>query len=334
MNILVTGGNGYIGSHLVKLLHDKGFKPIIFDNLINSGLENLNNLKKITTSNIDFIKGDLKKTKDIEKVFKNFDIKAVFHLGGLKSVQDSVTNPFDYYLNNFVGTLNLINVMDQFKVSKLIFSSSATVYGNPKYLPIDEIHSKKAENPYGRTKLQIEEMLSDFASANKNFGIVFLRYFNPIGSHDSGLIGDNPKCLNSNIMPLILDVAFNKKEKLLIFGNDYPTPDGTGIRDYIHIMDLVEGHLDALKFVSGKKGSFAFNLGSEKGYSVLELIDSFKNVTGIKIPFEFTVRRKGDVAECYANSNKALIEFGWKTTRNLDDMIFSAWKFKKFSINL
>ncbi len=333
MKILITGGTGYIGSHVAVNLVNSGHDVVLFDNLINSHLDTFKNIKKILNRKIEFLEGDLNNPSNIKKVFDKFKIDAVFHLAGHKSVNESVLNPLEYYSNNFSGTINLLCEMKKKNIKLLVFSSSATVYGSPKYLPIDENHVTKPKNPYGRIKLQIEEMLEDIYVGDKNWRIASLRYFNPVGSHESGLIGDNPSGSINNLMPLISKVATKKSDKLIIFGNDYETHDGTGVRDYIHIMDLAEGHQQSLNYLLKNKGFFKFNLGTGKGYSVLDLVKSFSQINSCKIPYVFSDRRKGDVSECYANPKKAYEYFGWQAKRTLDDMCKSTWKFIKLNEN-
>lgn len=327
MKILLTGGTGYIGSHVAVSISKNGHEIILFDNLINSDENTFFNLSKIINTKIHFVKGDLNKPNDIKNLFKEFKIDAVLHFAGYKSVNESFLQPLKYYSNNITGTINLINEMKNNKVKTLIFSSSATIYGDPKYLPIDEKHQLKPKNPYGKTKLYIENLLEDIYKADKEWRIACLRYFNPIGSHESGLIGDYPSGQINNLMPLITQVALNKEKRLYVFGNDYPTHDGTAIRDYIHIMDLADGHKEALNYLLYNKGCHKFNLGTGSGHSVLDLINCFQKSNDLNIPIEFIHRRQGDVAISYADANKAFINFKWKTQRNLNEMSKSSWNF-------
>jgi UDP-glucose 4-epimerase len=327
--ILLTGGMGYIGSHTVIALIEANFEVVLYDNLSNSKNSVLNILQRITGVQIPFIEGDVRDTLRLKKILNNHNIDAVIHFAGLKSVAESVENPIEYYENNITGTISLIKAMTAAKVRDLIFSSSATVYGEPEYLPIDEGHPTSAINPYGRSKLQIEEILSDIAKSDLSWNITCLRYFNPVGAHSSGFIGDNPIDVPNNLMPYICNVASGVLPHLNIYGNDYDTIDGTGVRDYIHIMDLAQGHISALHYLKQQKGYHLFNLGTGQGCSVLEMIKTFEQVSGKTISYQFSDRRLGDVASCFAKVDKANIEMGWKATQTLEDMCSSTWAFQK-----
>jgi UDP-glucose 4-epimerase len=327
LNILLTGGLGYIASHAAASLIKEGQDVLLFDNLSNSDISVLGRLEKITNKKISFIEGDIRDFELISKTLKQHKIDAVMHFAGLKAVGESVQDPLHYYDNNVGGCISLIRAMQQNSIKKIVFSSSATVYGEPQYLPLDESHPLKAINPYGRTKIYIEEILADLAISNPDWKIMSLRYFNPIGAHDSGLIGENPKALSNNLMPYILKVAKGELTKVNIYGDDYQTFDGTGVRDYIHVMDLVEGHMAALLFLNNHSGFHTINLGTGKAYSVKELINTFSRATQIKVPYETVGRRDGDVAISYASVGKAKNLLGWKAKRDLKEMCLSAWKY-------
>ena len=341
MNILLTGGTGYIGSHAAVALINNGHRVILFDNLINSDKGVLNAINEITNKETNFVEGDLLDSGSITETLINEKIDSVIHFAGLKSVEESVKNPIRYFKNNVNGTVNLLEAMNMAGIYNLIFSGSATVYGNPQYLPIDESHPLNAINPYGRTKQQIEEILKATAFSNPQWRIVTLRYFNPIGAHPSGLIGEKIDGTPNHLMPLICKVALHELNELLVFGNDYETIDGTGVRDYIDINDLIDGHIAALEFiqVDQKQGIIledgdlenyhSFNLGTGKGFSVLELIDAFESVSGIKIQYKHHDRRSGDIAELYAKTIKAENMLGWKSKRSIHDMCKSSWNFIK-----
>lgn len=325
MAILVTGGAGYIGSHTCVELLNSGYETIVLDNLSNSKEEALNRVKKITNKDFKFYKCDLLCKNDVEKVFAENKIDAVIHFAGLKAVGESVQMPLNYYHNNITGTLILCEVMAKFNVKRIVFSSSATVYGNPQKVPITEDMPLSAENPYGRTKLMIEEILRDLFVSDNEWSISLLRYFNPVGAHISGTIGEDPNGIPNNLMPFITQVASGKLEQLSIFGNDYETVDGTGVRDYIHITDLAIGHIKALQMLENKKGVFAHNLGTGKGYSVLQMIKAFEEATGKKIKYKISERRAGDIAICYADPTKAKIELNWTAKKDIIDMCRDAW---------
>ncbi len=328
MAILVTGGAGYIGSHTCIELLNNGFEIIVLDNLSNSKQEALNRVKKITNKDFKFYKYDLLCKDDVKKVFSENKIDAVIHFAGLKAVGESVQIPLKYYHNNITGTLILCEVMSKYNVKKLVFSSSATVYGNPKQVPITEDMPLFATNPYGRTKLTIEEILRDLSVSDNAWSISLLRYFNPVGAHISGTIGEDPNGIPNNLMPFITQVACGKLEQLSVFGNDYDTVDGTGVRDYIHITDLAKGHLKALQFLTSKQGVFTHNLGTGIGYSVLQIINAFEQATGIKINYKISERRAGDIAICYSDPTKAKNELDWVVQKDLIDMCRDSWRWQ------
>ena len=329
MSILVTGGAGFIGSHTVVELLEKNEDIIIVDNFINSKPEVLDKIKKITKKDFKFYEVDLLDGEKLENVFKENKIEAVIHFAGLKAVGESVEKPIEYYHNNITGTLILLKLMKKYNCKKIIFSSSATVYGIPKEVPIKEDFPLATTNPYGSTKLMIEQILNDVCVSDKDFCAILLRYFNPIGAHKSGLIGEEPNGIPNNLMPYINKVAKGELDHLNIFGNDYDTIDGTGVRDYIHVVDLAKGHVKALEKARKMVGAEAYNLGTGNGYSVLQIVKAFENATGVTIKFEMTSRRPGDIAECYADPSKALKELGWKAEKTLDDMCKDAWKYAK-----
>ncbi|MDL2283910.1 UDP-glucose 4-epimerase GalE [Oxalobacter sp. OttesenSCG-928-P03] len=329
MNILLTGGTGYIGSHTAIELTNAGHHVLLFDNLSNSAEKVVERLSQIAGKNLTFVYGDVREAEKIRKILQQYQIDAVIHFAGLKAVADSVKAPVEYYANNVQGTINLLEAMQLADIKTLVFSSSATVYGEPDYLPIDESHPTSAVNPYGRSKLHIEEMLKDVASSDSEWRIACLRYFNPVGAHQSGLIGESPNDTPNNLMPFLARVATGAYPELKVFGNDYPTSDGTGVRDYIHVMDLAEGHVAALEYLKEHRGWHAINLGTGRGYSVLELVHAFEAASGQNIPVKFISRRQGDVAICYADSSKAAAELNWRARRDLADMCMSAWLFQK-----
>ncbi len=327
MSVLVTGGTGFIGSHTCVDFIEKGKDIIILDNLSNSKAEVVDHIETITGIRPKFYEIDLLDREGVKKVFDENDIDTVIHFAGLKAVGESVAKPIEYYHNNITGTLNLIFEMREHNCFKMVFSSSATVYGNPKCVPIKEDFDLSTTNPYGTTKLYIERILQDLCVSDDRFSIVLLRYFNPIGAHESALIGDNPNGIPNNLMPYVTRVAKGVLPQLNVFGNDYNTPDGTGVRDYIHVLDLAAGHYAALKALE-KSGVSVYNLGTGNGCSVLDIVNTFERVNGVKIPYKITDRRPGDIAECYADASKAYNELGWKATRGLDEMCASAWKFE------
>ncbi len=337
--ILVTGGAGYIGSHACVELLQEGYEVIVVDNLSNSKEESLNRVKKITGKSLSFYNQDIRDRKTLTDIFNAHKISAVMHFAGLKAVGESCEQPLKYYQNNVYGSLILTEVMEQTDVKNLIFSSSATVYGEPDTVQYsEELPVYGATNPYGKSKAMIEEILKDLSAADKitkseiPWKIVLLRYFNPIGAHQSGTIGEDPNGVPNNLIPYVSQVAVGKLKQLSIFGNDYPTRDGTGVRDYIHVVDLVKGHLKALQAIEsdsfGTNACKAYNLGAGRGYSVLEIIKAFEQITGKKINYRFAPRRVGDVAENYANPSLALKELGWQTEKTLHDMIADTWRWQ------
>ena len=329
MNILLTGGTGYIGSHTAAVLASAGHEVVLFDNLTNSEASVVDRLETITGAKLPFVEGDIRNTHLLESTLKYYGIEAIIHFAGLKSVGESVANPLSYYDNNVGGTICVLRAMASVGVKRLVFSSSATVYGHPQYLPIDEAHPRRTVNPYGRTKLQIENILEDLAATDSSWRIICLRYFNPVGAHDSGLIGEDPNGIPNNLMPYLARVAAGKLPRLNIFGADYDTIDGTGVRDYIHVMDLAEGHLAAVILLSGETPSFeAFNLGTGRGQSVLEMLKAFEQASGRSIQNQIVPRRAGDVSACYAKADKAAQGLSWVASRPLDDMCRSTWKFQ------
>lgn len=328
MSILVTGGLGYIGSHTVVELLGNEENVIIIDNLINSDILVLDKIKEITNKNVVFYKFDIRDKEKLDEVFKKHSIDSVIHFAALKSVGESVEKPLDYYNNNLINTIYLLETMKKYKINKFVFSSSATVYGEPEKCPITEDFSLSAINPYGRTKLMIEDILRDICLSDKNFNVAILRYFNPVGAHKSGKLGENPNGIPNNLMPYITQVANKKLEHLNVFGNDYETHDGTGVRDYIHVVDLAIGHLKALKKLNEKPGLVTYNLGTGKGYSVLDLIKTFHNVNGVEVPYKFTSRRPGDVAMCYASPEKAKKELNWNAKYGIEEMCEDSWKWE------
>ena len=336
MNILVTGGAGYIGTHTVIALNENGHSTIVLDNLSNSSEKALDRVGKILGKKIPFYRADIRDREALEGIFSENSIDCVIHFAGLKAVGESVVKPWEYYDNNITGTLTLVDVMRRHGVKNMIFSSSATVYGDPAEIPITENCPKgKCTNPYGETKSMLEDILTALHTADVKtndpnpWNIVLLRYFNPIGAHKSGLIGENPNGIPNNLMPYITQVAVGKRECLSVFGNDYPTPDGTGVRDYIHVVDLAEGHVKALKAIREKCGVAVYNLGTGTGYSVLDVVKAFEKASGVKIPYRIAPRRAGDIAECYSSPVKAEKELGWKAKYNLYDMCLSSWNWQK-----
>lgn len=331
-NILVTGGAGYIGSHTVLELLNDGYGVVVLDNLCNSSEESLRRVKKLTGKNLKFYLGDIRDEKIFGRIFAENKIDAVIHFAGLKAVGESVKIPLTYYDNNIGGTLVMLRAMQAAGVKKIIFSSSATVYGVPERLPLTEDCRLSAINPYGATKLYIEGILQDLQRSDPEWNVMLLRYFNPVGAHESGEIGEDPKGIPNNLMPYIAQVASGKLEKLRVFGNDYPTPDGTGVRDYIHVVDLAKGHVAALKGYKDS-GVHICNLGTGLGYSVLEMVHAFEKACGKPIPYEIVGRRDGDTAECYASAKKAERELGWTASLGIDDMCASTWNWQKNNPN-
>lgn len=332
MAILVTGGTGYIGSHTSIELLNRGEEIVIVDNLSNSKIEMSDKIKEITGKDFKFYKVDLLDKENLRKVFEENDINEVIHFAGLKAVGESCQKPIEYYHNNITGTLILLELMKEFNCKKIVFSSSATVYGNPKTVPIKEDFPLSTTNPYGSTKLMIEQILTDVQKSDNDWSIILLRYFNPIGAHESGKIGENPNGIPNNLMPYINYVACGKLDHLNVFGNDYNTPDGTGVRDYIHVVDLAIGHLKAIDKVRNSKGVMAYNLGTGIGYSVLDIVKAFENANDIKIKYEIAPRRAGDIAICYADPTKAKEELGWQATKNLEQMCKDSWRYTKNNI--
>jgi UDP-glucose 4-epimerase len=330
MNILLTGGAGYIGSHVAAPLASAGHHVVCFDNLSNSDASVMDRLEAITGTAIPLVEGDIRDGDALRRVMAEHAIEAVIHFAGLKAVGESVAEPMKYYDNNVRGTLNLLEAMADSGAKTLVFSSSATVYGQPQYLPLDEDHPTSATNPYGRTKLVIEEMLADVAAADPEWRIAILRYFNPVGAHDSGLIGENPNGTPNNLMPFISRVAAGRLNELSVFGNDYDTPDGTGVRDYIHVVDLADGHVAALDAIGKSDQPLStWNLGTGQGYSVLGMVEAFERVNQVSIPYRIAPRREGDVASCYASPERAARELGWTAGRDLDAMCASSWRFER-----
>lgn len=329
MTILVTGGSGYIGSHTCVELLNEGYEVIVLDNFSNSNPEAIKRIADITGRVPRVYQADLLNKQEIEPIFMENEIKSVIHFAGLKAVGESVTAPLKYYQNNITGTLNLCEVMQKYQVKQLVFSSSATVYDSTSQMPIDENAPLGAVNPYGRTKQMIEEILTDLYDSDPEWSIALLRYFNPVGAHRSGVIGEDPNGIPNNLMPYISQVAVGKLPFLNVFGNNYPTKDGTGVRDYIHVVDLAAGHLQALKKIQLNSGIESYNLGTGTGYSVLEMIEAFEQAAGTKIPYNIVERRPGDSAICYANASKAEKQLGWQAKHNIIDMCTDAWNWQK-----
>ena len=328
MSILVTGGAGYIGSHTCLELLQAGYDVIVVDNLSNSKEEALRRVQEITGKKITFYRVDLLDKAALEAVFASHAIDSVIHFAGLKAVGESVSIPLRYYHNNVTGTLHLCQVMQTFNVKKMVFSSSATVYGETNPSPLREEYPLSATNPYGRSKLMIEEILRDLHSSDPAWDIILLRYFNPVGAHSSGRIGEDPNGIPNNLLPYITQVAVGRLERLAIFGKDYPTPDGTGIRDYIHVVDLARGHIKALEKLAAQPGAVAYNLGTGRGYSVLEVVEAFSRACGKPIPYYFAPRRPGDVAVSVADPSRAQLELGWYAQLDLADMCADAWRWQ------
>lgn len=333
MKILVTGGAGYIGSHTCIELVAAGHDVVILDNLMNSKAEAVNRVRELSNKQIPFYKIDLLDKTGTEKVFQTETVDAVIHFAGLKAVGESVNIPLKYYHNNITGTLYLCEIMARHNVKQLVFSSSATVYGDPHKVPIMEDFPLSATNPYGRTKLMIEEILRDLFTADKTWRISLLRYFNPVGAHRSGQIGEDPNGIPNNLVPYIAQVAIGKRKELSVYGNDYPTPDGTGVRDYIHVVDLAIGHVKALAKLAEKPGVYTYNLGTGNGYSVLDMVQAFEKASGRRIPYKITGRRAGDIATCYANPAKAGKELGWTAKLGIAEMCKDTWRWQSQNVN-
>ena len=327
MKVLVTGGAGYIATHTDVCLLNAGYEVVAVDNFSNSSYESIENVEKITGKKVIFYEGDVADKAVLEKIFSEHKIDAVIHFAGLKAVGESCAKPLLYYRNNLDSTLTLLETMVKYDVKRFVFSSSATVYGTPERLPLDEECRLSTTNPYGSTKLMIENILRDVYAADNSFHILLLRYFNPVGAHESGLIGEDPKGIPNNLMPYVAKVAHGELPYLNVFGNDYPTPDGTGVRDYIHVMDLAEGHLAALEHIDSY-GVEAINLGTGVGYSVLDMVKAFEKASGRPVPYKIAPRRPGDIAACYASPEKAARELNWRAKRNLEDMCRDLWNFQ------
>ena len=327
--ILITGGTGYIGSHTVVELQNIGEEVVIFDNLSNSKREVVDYIESITHKRPIFVEGDICDEVALSAVFEQYEIESVIHFAGLKAVGESVEKPLWYYTNNLVGTLTLLGVIKKYGCNKIVFSSSATVYGTSDAVPYVETLPTSATNPYGTTKVMQEKMLEDIAASDEDFAVALLRYFNPIGSHESGLIGDDPNGIPNNLMPYVCRVATGKLPRLNIFGDDYPTPDGTGVRDYIHVVDLAKGHIAALAYIRKTSGVLTVNLGTGKGTSVLEIVNAFKEYCGVDVPYVIAPRRAGDIPECYASTEKAEKLLGWRAEKTLGDMCRSSYLYAK-----
>lgn len=334
MAILVTGGAGFIGSHTCVELLNAGYEVVVLDNLVNASEKSLERVKAITGKEVTFYKGDILDRTILNEIFEKEKIDSCIHFAGLKAVGESVQKPWEYYNNNISGTLTLVDVMRQHNCKNIIFSSSATVYGDPAEIPITENCPKgQCTNPYGWTKSMLEQVLMDIQKADPEWNVILLRYFNPIGAHKSGLIGENPNGIPNNLMPYITQVAVGKLKELGVFGNDYDTPDGTGVRDYIHVVDLAKGHVKAVKKLEDNSGLSIYNLGTGKGYSVLDIVKNFEAATGVKIPYSIKPRRAGDVATCYSDATKAKKELGWEAEYDIKDMCADSWNFQQKNPN-
>ena len=328
MTVMVTGGAGYIGSHVCVELYNEGYDLLVIDNFSTSKPKVMDKISKIVGNEIPYMNLDINDREGLEKVFLEYEIEAVIHLAGFKAVGESVANPLAYYKNNVCGTIVLCDLLEKHGVQKIVFSSSATVYGYPDKVPITEESALMPTNPYGRTKMMIEQVLEDLHASNPEWSIINLRYFNPIGAHDSGEIGEDPQGIPNNLVPYITQVAIGKLERLKVFGGDYSTKDGTGVRDYIHVVDLAKGHVLALTKVMGSSGINTYNLGTGKGYSVLEMIQAFEETTSRKIPYQIVSRRPGDIAVSFSDPHKANIELGWKAEKELLEMCIDAWNWQ------
>ena len=334
MRILLTGGAGYIGSHTTVELYNAGHEVVIVDNLANSKEEAIKRVEKITGKEVPFVKADVRDREAMDKIFKSWKIDAVIHFAGLKAVGESCVKPLEYYENNMNATFVLLDVMRNNGCKNIIFSSSATVYGDPAIIPITEECPKgHCTNPYGQTKSMLEEVLTDVQKADNEWNVVLLRYFNPIGAHKSGLIGENPNGIPNNLMPYITQTAIGMRKELGVFGNDYDTPDGTGVRDYIHVVDLATGHVAALQAIEKNCGLAIYNLGTGHGYSVLDVVKAFEKANGLKVPYSIKPRRPGDIATCYCNPAKAKAELGWEAKYGIEDMCRDSWNFQKNNPN-
>ena len=338
--ILVTGGAGYIGTHTCIALHDAGYDIVVYDNLSNSSREAISRVSILIDQPIEFIEGDIRDTEKLKQVFAEHDFFGVIHFAGLKAVGESVAKPLLYYNNNVSGSITLLEVMSEHDVKNLVFSSSATVYGDPETLPIDETAPRSCTNPYGQSKLTIEHILEDLAVSDGSWNLIALRYFNPVGAHPSGQIGEDPNDIPNNLMPYISQVAVGKLVKLSIFGNDYPTIDGTGVRDFIHVSDLAAGHVAALNYLQQQVhikqslvGFLPINLGTGKGTSVLELVNAFTDITGQRVPYQFVARRAGDIASCYASADKAKTLLEWQAELSITDMCQDTWRWQSMNPN-
>lgn len=333
MAVLVAGGAGYIGSHTAIELLESGYEVVIVDNLSNSNSIVVDRIKELSKKPVKFYNIDIRNKDEMHVVFKENNIESIIHFAALKAVGESVEKPIEYYSNNLISTLNLFELMREYGVKKFVFSSSATVYGDPHTCPILEDFPLSVTNPYGRTKLMIEQMLVDISKADKSLDIALLRYFNPVGAHKSGRIGEEPNGVPSNLMPYITKIAVGKLKELSVYGNDYPTHDGTGVRDYIHVLDLAAGHVKALQKLEENPGLVVYNLGTGKGYSVLDLVKAFSKASGKEIPYKIVGRRAGDVAMCYADSSKAKKELGWKAKYELEEMCEDSWRWQSMNPN-
>ena len=334
MSILVTGGAGYIGSHTVVELQNAGYDVVVMDNLSNASEKSLDRVTQITGKPVKFYKADILDRESLNEIFDKEEIDSCIHFAGLKAVGESVAKPWEYYNNNIAGTLTLVDVMRQHNVKNIIFSSSATVYGDPAIIPITEECPKgQCTNPYGWTKSMLEQILTDIQKSDPEWNVVLLRYFNPIGAHKSGTIGENPNGIPNNLMPYITQVAVGKLKELGIFGDDYDTPDGTGVRDYIHVVDLAKGHVKALKKIKDNSGLSIYNLGTGKGYSVLDIVNNFEAATGVHIPYVIKPRRAGDIATCYSDATKAEKELGWKAENGIKEMCEDSWRWQSNNPN-
>lgn len=334
MTILVTGGAGFIASHTNIELLNAGYDVIVMDNLCNSSKESVARVEQITGKKVKFYEADMRNVEDLEKIFSENVIDVIIHFAGLKAVGESCVKPFEYYENNISGTLNIISMMRKYNVKKMVFSSSATIYGDPEVIPItEECKVGGVTNPYGQTKLMLEQILTDIQKADPDFDIALLRYFNPIGAHESGLIGEAPNGIPNNLLPYVAKVAAGVLDRVNVFGDDYDTPDGTGVRDYIHVVDLAKGHVCAVKKLLEHPGLVIYNLGTGVGYSVLDIIHNFEKACGKKIPYVIAPRRPGDIATCYSDPSKAERELGWKAQYGIDRMCEDAWRWQKMNPN-